>query len=40
MGRRRQGRRLRYPRELAILAVSVLGALVGIVALGAGWITI
>jgi arginine:ornithine antiporter/lysine permease len=40
MSRREQGRRLFSPGELAILAVSVLGALAGVVALAAGWITL
>ena len=40
MSRREQGRRLFSPRELIILAVSVLGAIAGIIALAAGWITI
>jgi arginine:ornithine antiporter/lysine permease len=40
MARREQGRRLFYPRELVILAVSIAGALSGVVALAAGWITI
>jgi arginine:ornithine antiporter/lysine permease len=38
--RREQGRRLFSGRELVILAVSVVGALVGVVALAAGWISI
>jgi len=40
MARREQGRQLFSPRELVILAVSVAGAVVGIVALAAGWISI
>jgi arginine:ornithine antiporter/lysine permease len=40
MARREQGRKLFNRYELIILAVSVLGALAGIVALGAGWISI
>jgi arginine:ornithine antiporter/lysine permease len=40
MARREQGRQLFSPRELLILAVSVIGALVGLVALFAGWITL
>lgn len=40
MTRREQGRRLFSPIELLILAVSVAGAVIGIVALAAGWITI
>ena len=40
MSRREQGRQLFSPRELIILAVSVLGAIAGIIALAAGWITI
>ncbi|MCU7728077.1 basic amino acid/polyamine antiporter [Actinoplanes sp. KI2] len=40
MARREQGRRVFSPRELLILAVSVAGAIVGIVALAAGWIRI
>jgi arginine:ornithine antiporter/lysine permease len=38
--RREQGRRLFSGRELVILAVSVAGAVVGVVALAAGWISI
>ncbi|MFC9793360.1 basic amino acid/polyamine antiporter [Streptomyces sp. NPDC057695] len=38
--RREQGRRLFSPRELVILAVSVAGAVVGVVALAAGWISL
>jgi arginine:ornithine antiporter/lysine permease len=40
MARREQGRKLFSPRELVILAVSVVGAVVGIVALATGWITV
>jgi arginine:ornithine antiporter / lysine permease len=40
MARREQGRRLFSPGELLILAVSVAGALLGVVALAAGWIDI
>ena len=40
MARREQGRRLFSPRELVILAISVAGAVLGVVALAAGWITI
>jgi len=40
MARREQGRRLFSPRELVLLAVSIAGALTGIVALAAGWIHI
>ena len=40
MARREQGRRLFSPGELIILAVSIVGALVGLVALAAGWITL
>jgi len=40
MARREQGRRLFSPGELLILAVSVAGALLGVVALAAGWIEI
>ncbi|WP_306320242.1 MULTISPECIES: basic amino acid/polyamine antiporter [unclassified Streptomyces] len=40
MARREQGRRIFSPRELVILAVSVIGAVVGIVALAAGWISL
>jgi arginine:ornithine antiporter/lysine permease len=38
--RREQGRQLFSRSELIILAVSVVGAVVGIIALAAGWITI
>lgn len=40
MARREQGRRLFSPGELAVLAVSVAGAALGVVALAAGWISI
>ncbi|MEV4340451.1 basic amino acid/polyamine antiporter [Streptomyces sp. NPDC049590] len=40
MARREQGRRLFAPRELVVLAVSVAGAVVGVVALAAGWISL
>ena len=40
MARREQGRRLFSPAELVLLAVSVVGAVVGVVALAAGWITV
>ena len=40
MARREQGRRAFSPAELVILAVSVIGAVVGVIALAAGWITI
>ena len=40
MARREQGRQLFSPVELVILAVSVVGAVVGLVALATGWISI
>jgi arginine:ornithine antiporter / lysine permease len=40
MARREQGRRPFSPIELVILAVSVVGAVIGVVALVAGWITV
>lgn len=40
MARREQGRQLFSARELVILAVSVAGAVAGVVALAAGWISI
>ena len=40
MARREQGRRLFSPGEVVILIVSVAGALAGIIALAAGWISI
>ena len=38
MARREQGRQLFSPAELVILAVSIVGAVVGVVALATGWI--
>ncbi|WP_329332135.1 basic amino acid/polyamine antiporter [Streptomyces sp. NBC_00663] len=40
MARREQGRRLFSPRELVILAASVAGAVLGVVALAVGWISL
>lgn len=40
MARREQGRTLFSPREAVVLAVSVAGAVVGVVALAAGWISL
>ncbi|MEW2448262.1 basic amino acid/polyamine antiporter [Streptomyces parvulus] len=40
MARREQGRRLFSPGELLVLAVSVVGAVLGLVALAAGWISL
>jgi len=40
MARREQGRKPFSPTELVILAVSVIGAVIGVVALVAGWITV
>jgi arginine:ornithine antiporter/lysine permease len=40
MARREQGRRPFSPAELAVLAVSIAGAVLAVVALVAGWITI
>ncbi|MEU0944181.1 basic amino acid/polyamine antiporter [Streptomyces canus] len=40
MARKEQGRRLFAPRELVILTVSIAGALLGIVALTLGWISL
>jgi arginine:ornithine antiporter/lysine permease len=40
MARREQGRRLFSPGELVILAVSLVAAVIGVVALAAGWITV
>ncbi|MGP2436240.1 basic amino acid/polyamine antiporter [Streptomyces sp. JW3] len=40
MARREQGRRLFSPGELVVLAVSVAGAVLGVVALAAGWISL
>jgi arginine:ornithine antiporter/lysine permease len=40
MARREQGRTRFSPRELLILVVSIVAAVVGVVALVAGWITV
>ncbi|MFC7815640.1 basic amino acid/polyamine antiporter [Streptomyces sp. NPDC057367] len=40
MARREQGRRLFSPAELVVLAVSVTGAVLGLVTLAAGWISL
>lgn len=40
MARREQGRRLFSPAEAVLLAVSVAGAVVGVTALAAGWISL
>ncbi|HEU0170801.1 MAG TPA: basic amino acid/polyamine antiporter [Acidimicrobiales bacterium] len=40
MARREQGRRPFSPPELVILAVSIVGAVIGVVALVAGWISV
>jgi arginine:ornithine antiporter/lysine permease len=40
MARREQGRTVFSPRELLILVVSIVAAVVGVVALVAGWITV
>ncbi|MCW6008284.1 basic amino acid/polyamine antiporter [Micromonospora sp. CPCC 205371] len=40
MARREQGRRLFSPAEFVLLLVSIAGAVVGIVALAAGWISV
>jgi len=40
MARREQGRRLFSPVELVTLAVSIIGAVAGVVALAVGWIAI
>jgi arginine:ornithine antiporter/lysine permease len=40
MARREQGRTLFSPGELVVLAVSIVGAVVGVVALAAGWVTL
>ncbi|MFF4029506.1 basic amino acid/polyamine antiporter [Streptomyces sviceus] len=40
MARKEQGRRLFAPRELVILTVSIAGALLGVVALTLGWISL
>jgi len=40
MARREQGRKVFSPGELVIFAISIVGAVTGVVALAAGWITI
>ncbi|MEV0094951.1 basic amino acid/polyamine antiporter [Streptomyces sp. NPDC050738] len=40
MARREQGRKLFSPAELVILAVSIVGALLGVIALAVGWISL
>ena len=40
MSRREQGRRLFSPAEFVLMLISIAGAIAGIVALAAGWITI
>ncbi|MFJ8888357.1 basic amino acid/polyamine antiporter [Streptomyces sp. NPDC102402] len=40
MARREQGRRVFSPVELAICALSVLGAVTGVIALASGWISL
>jgi arginine:ornithine antiporter/lysine permease len=40
MARREQARTLFSPSERIVLAVSVVGAVIGVVALVAGWITV
>ncbi|NUR70484.1 MAG: amino acid permease [Hamadaea sp.] len=40
MARREQGRRLFSPGEFVLLAISIAGAVLGIVALAAGWISL
>jgi arginine:ornithine antiporter/lysine permease len=40
MARREQGRQPFSPAELVILAVSIIGAVIGIVSLAAGWLSI
>ncbi len=40
MARREQGRRLFSPAELVVLGVSVAGAVLGVVALAVGWISL
>jgi arginine:ornithine antiporter/lysine permease len=40
MARREQNRKLFSPPETIILAVSVIGAIIGVIALAAGWITV
>ena len=38
MARREQGRRVFSPRELLIFAGSIAGAVIGVIALAAGWV--
>ncbi|MFE2058444.1 basic amino acid/polyamine antiporter [Streptomyces sp. NPDC059446] len=40
MARREQGRRIFSPAELVICALSVVGALMGVIALASGWISL
>ncbi|MFH9613427.1 basic amino acid/polyamine antiporter [Streptomyces pratensis] len=40
MARREQGRRLFSPAELVICAISVIGAVLGVIALASGWISL
>ncbi|HET6860743.1 MAG TPA: basic amino acid/polyamine antiporter [Streptomyces sp.] len=40
VARREQGRRLFSPAELVILAISVAGAILGVIALAVGWISL
>jgi arginine:ornithine antiporter/lysine permease len=40
MARREQGRRLFSPGEAVILAITLVGAVIGVIGLAAGWITI
>jgi arginine:ornithine antiporter/lysine permease len=40
MARREQGKRVFTPAELGLFVVAVLGAIVGVVGLVQGWITI
>jgi arginine:ornithine antiporter/lysine permease len=40
MARREQGRTVFSPAEVVILAVSVAGAVLGLIALAAGWISL
>jgi arginine:ornithine antiporter/lysine permease len=40
MARREQGRRLFSPAELVLFAISIAGAVLGVVALAAGWISL
>ena len=40
MARREQGRKLFSPSETVILVVSVVGAIIGVIALAAGWIEV